>query len=99
MNLKPLSNNVLVAYIEDNEKTTKSGIVLPENVEKKERTKGTVVATGPGKMNDTGTRLPMSVKVGDTILFSKPWSDEKKLEDNGKKYYIVSEEDILGIIE
>jgi len=99
MKLKPLSNNILVEYIENNEKTTKSGIVLPENVEKKERTKGTVVATGPGKTNDAGTLLPMSVKVGDTILFSKPWSDEKKIEESGKKYYIVSEEDVLGIIE
>jgi chaperonin GroES len=99
MKLKPLSNNILVEYIEDNEKTTKSGIVLPENVEKKERTKGTVVATGPGKINDSGTLLPISVKVGDVVLFSKPWSDEKKLEEGGKKYYIVSEEDVLGIIE
>lgn len=99
MNLKPLSNNVLVEYAEEDRKTTKSGIVLPDNVEKKERMEGTVVAIGPGKMTDSGTRLPVSVKVGDKVLFSKPWSDEKKLEENEKKYFIVSEEDILAVIE
>ncbi len=99
MNLKPLSNNVLIEYTEEeDQKTTKSGIVLPDNVEKKERMKGIVVATGSGKMSDSGSALPMTVKVGDKVLFSKPWSDDKKLEDGGKKYFIISEEDILGIL-
>lgn len=80
-------------------KATKSGIVLPDNVEKKEQTKGTVTAVGPGKLNENGTRSPMSVKFGDTILFSKPWSDDKKVEEGEKKYFIVSEDDILAIIQ
>lgn len=99
MNFKPLSNNVLIEYVEEEQKMTKSGIVLPDNVEKKERMKGTVVAVGPGKMTEAGTKLPLSVKVGDNVLFSKPWSDEKKIEEDTKKYFIVSEDDILGIVE
>ncbi|MEW6616981.1 MAG: co-chaperone GroES [Patescibacteria group bacterium] len=99
MNIKPLSNNVLVEYIEEEQKTTKSGIVLPDNAQKKERMQGIIVATGPGKTNDNGTRISLSVKTGDKVLFSKPWSDEKKLEDNGKKYYIISEDEILAVVE
>lgn len=98
MNIQPLGNNVLVELAESAEKTTKSGIVLPENVEKKEQTKGTIVAAGPGKMNEKGERIPMSVKPGDAVLFSKPWSDDKKIEEGEKKYFIVSEDDVLAII-
>lgn len=99
MNIKPLSNNVLIEQIEEEQKTTKSGIVLPDNVQKKERMKGVIVSIGPGKVTDNGTRLEISVKVGEKVLFSKPWSDEKKLEEGDKKYFLVSEDDILAIIE
>jgi len=99
MNIKPLSNNVLIEYIEEEQKTTKSGIVLPDNAQKKERMQGIIVATGPGKTNDNGTKISLSVKTGDKVLFSKPWSDEKKLENDGKKYFIISEDEILAIIE
>lgn len=98
MKLKPLFDNVLVEVIESQEKTTKSGIVLPDNVEKKEQSRGVVTAVGDGKFKD-GVRSPMTVKVGDKVLFSKPWSDDKKFEENGKKSYLVSEEEILAIIE
>ena len=81
MNIQPLSNNVLVELLKEDQKTTKSGIVLPDNVEKKEQTKGMVVSVGQGKVNDKGERTPMSVKVGDKVLFSKPWSDDKKIEE------------------
>ncbi len=99
MNIKPLSNNVLVEYIEEEQKTTKSGIVLPDNAQKKERMQGVIVATGPGKTNESGTKIPLSVKVGDKVLFSKPWSDEKKIENDEKKYYIISEDEILAVVE
>ncbi len=99
MKLQPLFDNVLVEVTENREKTTKSGIVLPDNVEKKEQSRGVVSATGPGKFGKDGARNPMSVKVGDKVIFSKPWSDDKKFEENGKKSYLVSEEDILAIIE
>ena len=99
MKLQPLFDNILIEILENHEKTTKSGIVLPDNVEKKEQSRGIVSAVGPGKFGKEGTRIPISVKVGDKVVFSKPWSDDKKFEENGKKFYLVSEEDILAIIQ
>ncbi|MEK7543040.1 MAG: co-chaperone GroES [Patescibacteria group bacterium] len=97
--LQPLSNHVLIELIEeDNAKTTKSGIVLPDTAEKKKQSKGTIIAIGPGKLSDDGNRLPMSVKIGDKILFKEPWSDDNKMEDGEKKLFLVEEDDILGII-
>lgn len=98
MNFKPLLNNILVE-MEQEENKTKSGIVLPDSIEKKESTIGIVSAIGPGKTNENGTKLPLSVKIGDKILFPKPWEDDRKIESDGKKYYIIPEECILGIIE
>ncbi len=96
MNFKPLSNRVFLEPLEE-EKTTKSGIVLPETAEKERPVRGRVFATGPGKTNEKGERIPMSVKVGDTVLFKKYGPDEIEVE--GKKYLVGDEEDILAIIE
>ena len=76
---------------------TKSGIVLPDTAEKEKPIKGKVIAVGPGKLNEKGERMPMSVKVGDTVLFKKYGPDEIELE--GKKYLVGDEDDILAIIE
>ena len=76
---------------------TKSGIVLPDNAEKEKPIRGKVLAVGPGKMNDKGGRMPMSVKVGDVVLFKKYGPDE--IEIDGKKYLVGDEEDILAIVE
>ena len=100
MNLQPLSNHVLVEFAGgDDAKTTKSGIVLPDTADKKKQSKGTVVAVGPGKLSDTGARLPMSVKVGDSVLFKEPWSDDNKMEEGEKKYFLIEEDDILGLLK
>jgi chaperonin GroES len=98
MNIKPLSNHVLIAPAEDEAKQTKSGIVLPDSADKKKQSKGTVVAVGPGKMKDTGERLPISVAIGQTVLFKEPWGDENKIEDGDKKYFLVEEDEILAVI-
>ena len=95
MNIKPLSSHVFIEAIEE-EKMTKSGIALPETSNEKP-IKGKVIATGPGKLNDKGERIPMSVKVGDTVLFKKYGPDE--IEIDGKKYLVGDENDILAIIE
>jgi chaperonin GroES len=95
MTIKPLSNKILLKPL-DNETTTKSGIVLPENAGEKP-TKGEVVAVGPGKRDEKGTIIPMSVKVGDRVLYKKYGPDE--IEIDGEKYVIGDEDDILGIIE
>jgi chaperonin GroES len=96
MNFKPLSNHVFIEPIEE-EKTTKSGIVLPETAEKERPIRGRVIAIGPGKLNEKGERIPMSVKVGDVVLFKKYGPDEIEIDD--KKYLVGDEDDILAIIE
>jgi len=96
MNLKPLNDHIFLEPLEE-EKTTKSGIVLPETAEKEKPIKGRVVAVGPGKLDEKGKRVPMSVKVGDKVLFKKYGPDE--LEVDGKKYLVGEEGDILAILE
>lgn len=95
MNIKPLSNHVLLEPFEE-EKTTKSGIVIPDTAGKERPTRAKVAAVGPGKIVDGKLQL-MSVKVGDQVLFKKYGPDE--LELDGKKYLIGDEDDILAIIE
>ena len=92
--LKPLSNRVVVEAIKE---TAKGGIILPETADKEKPEKGKVIAVGPGKIMDNGTRAPMGVKVGDAIVFKKYSPDEIKVE--GKEYLILEESDIMGIIE
>lgn len=96
MKLQPLNDHIFLEPLEE-EKITKSGIVLPETAEKEKPIKGKVVAIGPGKLDEKGKRLPMSVKVGDLVLFKKYGPDE--LEVDGKKYLVGEENDILAIID
>jgi chaperonin GroES len=95
MEFKPLSNHVFLEPLEE-EKTTKSGIVLPDNAEKEKPMKGTVLAVGPGKVQENGTVRPVAVKVGDKVLFKKYGPDE--IEIDGKKYLVGDEDDILAVI-
>jgi len=100
MNFKPLSNHIFIEPIDpsaDGEKATKSGIVLPETAEKEKPIKGKVLAIGPGKLNEKGERLAMSVKINDIVLFKKYGPDEIEIE--GKKYLVGDEDDILAILE
>jgi chaperonin GroES len=99
MQIKPLGSHVLIAPVEDEAKQTKSGIVLPDTADKKKQSKGTIVAVGPGRVKETGDRLPMSVVVGQVVLFKEPWGDENKIEDGDKKFFLVEEDDILAVIE
>ncbi|MEK7146972.1 MAG: co-chaperone GroES [Patescibacteria group bacterium] len=94
--LKPLSNRVFIEPLEQ-EQTTKSGIVLPDTAEKEKPIKGKILAIGPGKFNEKGERIPMSVKTGDVVLFKKYGPDEIEIE--GKKYLVGDEDDILAILE
>lgn len=96
MEFKPLSNHLFIEPI-DEEKVTKSGIVLPETAEKEKPIQGKIIAVGPGKLNEKGERVPMSVKVGDIVLFKKYGPDEVELD--GKKYLVGDEDDILAIIQ
>ena len=96
MKFKPLSNHIFLEPVEE-EKTTKSGIVIPDTVEKEKPMKGKVIAAGPGKLNDKGERSPMSVKIGDLVLFKKYGPDEIEME--GKKYLVGDEDDVLAVLE
>ena len=96
MKLKPISDYCIVEPRKEETKT-KSGIVLPDTVEKDKPQEGTVVAVGPGKLSDSGKRTDMQVKAGDKVLFSKYSPTEVKVE--GKEYLMASESDILAIIE
>ena len=93
---KPLSNHIFIEAVSEDKKT-KSGIVLPDTAEKEKPIAGTVVAVGPGKLNEKGERMQMSVKVGDKVLFKKYGPDE--IEVDGKKYLVGDEDDVLAIIE
>jgi len=96
MKFQPLSNHVFIEAIKE-DKATKSGIVLPDTAEKEKPVLGLVVAVGPGKASEKGDAVPMSVKVGDKVLFKKYGPDE--IEVDGKKYLVGEESDILAVIE
>jgi chaperonin GroES len=95
MNIKPLHSNVVVKPVTEDE-VTKSGIVLPDTVDKERPEKGEVVAVGDGKLLDNGQRAPMSVKQGDVVMFKKYSPDEIKVDD--EDYLIVNEQDILAVL-
>ncbi|NCT00301.1 co-chaperone GroES [Candidatus Parcubacteria bacterium] len=96
MKIKPLSDHILIEPIKEEEKT-KTGILLPETVEKERPEQGKVIAVGPGKRTEDGKIIPISVKPGQKVLFTKYGPNEIKVDD--KEYLIAKEEDILAIIE
>ena len=94
LSLKPLSDRVVVEPAADEEKSS-GGIILPDTAQEKPQ-QGTVVATGPGKVSDTGTLVEMSVKDGDKILYGKYSGTEVNVA--GTDYIIMRESDILAIM-
>jgi len=92
--MTPLGDRVLVKP-QVGETTTAFGIIIPDTAKEKPET-GVVVAVGPGKKTDTGATMPMSVKVGDKVMFSKYGFDEVKVA--GVEYYLISETNILAIL-
>ncbi|PJE58576.1 MAG: co-chaperone GroES, partial [Candidatus Portnoybacteria bacterium CG10_big_fil_rev_8_21_14_0_10_40_22] len=88
MQIKPLSDHVLIKPITREEKT-KSGIVLPDTASKEKPEQGKVVAVGPGKMLESGKRQAMNVKKGQVVLFTKYGPNEIEIED--KEYLIARE--------
>ena len=95
MNLKPLGDRIVVKVITRDEKT-KGGILLPDTAKEKP-TEGEVMAVGTGKVLDNGQKLPLDVKVGDRIIFSKYAGTEVTV--NGEELVIFSERDVLAIVE
>ncbi|HNY36127.1 MAG TPA: co-chaperone GroES [Candidatus Pacearchaeota archaeon] len=96
MKIKPLSSNIVIEQLKAEEKN-KGKILLLQSTEKDGPQQGKVIAVGPGKRNSQGKAIPMEIKKGDIILFSKYTSHEIKIGD--KNCLVLKEEDVLGIIE
>ncbi|MGI6704618.1 MAG: co-chaperone GroES [Clostridia bacterium] len=94
MNIKPLGDRIVVKVLEKQE-TTKSGIVLPEAAKEKPQ-EGEVLAVGSGELIE-GKRVPLEVKVGDRVIYSKYAGTEIKMDD--EEYLILKQSDVLAIIE
>lgn len=93
--LRPMDDRILVEPMEE-ETATSFGLVLPDTASKEKPQKGRVVAVGPGKLNDEGKRVPMTVKPGDTVLYTKYGPTEVKIE--GKEIFFLQESDVLAIV-
>lgn len=92
--LKPLGDRVVVEPVQK-EEVTKSGIVLPDTAKEKPQ-EGVVIAVGPGKILDNGSRSPMDVSKGDRVLYAKYAGTEFKVED--KEFLVLRESDLLAIV-
>ncbi|GIM92718.1 hypothetical protein Ato02nite_045110 [Paractinoplanes toevensis] len=93
--IKPLEDRIVVQANEA-ETTTASGIVIPDTAKEKPQ-EGTVLAVGPGRIDDKGNRVPIDVQVGDTVLYSKYGGTEVKYA--GEEYLVLSARDVLAVIE
>jgi chaperonin GroES len=91
--LAPLGNNVIVKPVAA-EEVRKSGLIIPDTAQEKPQ-EGEIIAVGPGKTTKAGNILPMSVNIGDRVIFAKYTGSEMKID--GEKYLIMPESDILAI--
>ena len=94
MSLKPLGDHLIIKTFTEEKRD--GGIILPES-EKGRPERGEVVAVGPGRKQDDGNRISMSVKVGDKVVFRKYSGDE--IEERGEKLLVLSESDVIAIVE
>jgi len=95
MKIRPLNDRVLVIREEEEQKTV-GGIIIPDTAKEKPQ-RGKIVAAGPGKMGEDGKRIPLEIREGDRILFSKYAGTEIKLD--GVEHLFMREDDILSIVE
>ena len=97
LGIRPLADRIVVKPLAEEHTKTPSGIIIPDTVSKEKPEQGIIIAVGDGKWDEDGEkRIPMDVKVGDRVIFSKYGYDEAKIDD--KEVYIVSASSILGII-
>jgi len=94
MKIRPLNDRVLVVRIEGGQKTA-GGIIIPDSAKEKPQ-EGKIVAVGPGKRDEDGKRIPLDLKVGDRIYFSKYAGTE--IDIDGEEHLFMKEDDILGIL-
>lgn len=96
MKLRPLGDRVVVKPVAK-EEVSKAGILLPDTASKERPEQGEVVAVGPGRLLDTGSVAPMSIKIGDKVVFKKYSPDEVKMD--GEEYLVIAESDVMAIVE
>jgi len=94
VNIKPLEDRIVVKPL-DAEQTTASGLVIPDTAKEKPQ-EGEVLATGPGRVDDNGNRVPLDVNVGDKVIYSKYGGTEVKY--SGEEFLILSARDVLAVI-
>src|SRR5881396_3048222 len=95
MDIRPLHDRIIVRRLEEGEQKV-GRIIIPDTAKEKPQ-QGKVIATGNGKVNDDGKRVPLDVKAGDLILFGKYTSQEVKLD--GEEYLIMREDEVLAVID
>ncbi len=95
ISIKPLEDRIVVQTVEA-EQTTASGLVIPDTAKEKPQ-EGKVVAVGPGRVDDNGNRIPVDVKVGDVVIYSRYGGTEVKYD--GQEFQILSSRDVLAVVE
>ena len=95
ISIKPLEDRIVIRQVEA-EQTTASGLVIPDTAKEKPQ-EGEVIAVGPGRVDDNGNRIPVDVKVGDVVIYSRYGGTEVKCE--GQEFQILSSRDVLAVVE
>lgn len=103
MNIQPVGDRILVKREDAPAKKSPSGIIIPDSVEKEKSNIGTILAVGPGRTNDDGELIAMSVKPGTRVVFKLSWEDKEgskvDLGEKDEEYFLVKESDILAVIK
>ena len=97
MKFRPLGDRVVVRRVQEDQKTP-GGIIIPDTVQEKPQ-EGEIIAVGPGALDDNGKRIPMDVKKGDEVLYSKYGGTETKDPTTGEDLLVLRESDVLALIE
>jgi chaperonin GroES len=97
--IKPLADRVLVKREEASATKSAAGIIIPDTAQKEKSKHGVVIAVGPGKINDDGKLVPMTVKKGAAVIFNSGWDNEVEIRGDDAEYFLVKESDILAVIE
>ena len=95
ISIKPLEDRIVIRQVEA-EQTTASGLVIPDTAKEKPQD-GEVIAVGPGRVDDNGNRIPVDVKVGDVVIYSRYGGTEVKYD--GQEFQILSSRDVLAVVE
>ena len=95
ISIKPLEDRIVIRQVEA-EQTTAYGLVIPDTAKEKPQ-EGEVIAVGPGRVDDNGNRIPVDVKVGDVVIYSRYGGTEVKYD--GQEFQILSSRDVLAVVE